>query len=225
MKFTDAHIHIQGVGNSNAELMFCNVSKPSEWSALEELIRKNHNIIPFFGTHPWYSDEYNGSEELYRILENYPSANIGEIGLDAVRSGENSEKIFTEQLDIAEKMKRIACIHNVRSTDSVLSELKKRDVKSILHSYGSPANMTPAFVKCDCYFSISPRLFGKPENKVSDILHSIPKDRLLTESDSSGNVTMPMQELLKKMSDVLCIDVDELSEITGQNARNLLRNG
>lgn len=223
MKFTDAHIHVQGIGSSDAELMFCNVSGPSEWSALEELIPKNSKIIPFFGTHPWYSDEYSGSEKLYEILEKYPSANVGEIGLDTVRSGENSAEIFTEQLDIAEEMKRIACIHNVRSTDRILSELKKRDVRTILHSYDGSANMTPSFVKCGCYFSISPRLFRKPENKVSDILHSIPKDRLLTESDSSGEVTMKMQELLMRISDILDIDVGKLSDIAGQNARNLLR--
>ena len=223
MKFTDAHIHVQGIGNSDAELMFCNVSRPSEWNVLEELIRKNSKIIPFFGTHPWYSDEYDGSENLYKILEKYPSANVGEIGLDKIRSGNNSEKIFTEQLDIAERMNRIVCIHNVRSADRILSELKKRDVRSILHSYDGSADMAPAFVKCNCYFSVSPRLFKKPENKVSDILHSIPKDRLLTESDSSGEVTVKMQELLTKISDVLSVDVNELSEITGQNARELLR--
>lgn len=223
MKITDAHIHVQGIGNSDAELMFCNVSRPSEWSVLEKLIQKNRKIIPFFGTHPWYSDEYDGSENLYRILEKYPSANVGEIGLDKIRSGNNSEKIFTEQLDIAERMNRIVCIHNVRSADRILSELKKRDVRSILHSYDSPADMTPAFVKCNCYFSVSPRLFKKPENKVSDILHSIPKDRLLTESDSSGEVTMTIQELLMRISNVLSIDIDELSEITGQNAHELLR--
>ncbi len=225
MKFTDAHIHVQGVGCGNADLMFCNVSKPSEWSVLEKLIRKNEKIIPFFGTHPWYSEEYDGKERLCAILEKYPSANVGEIGLDAVRSGNNAKEVFTEQLDTAERTGRIVCIHNVRSTDCILSELRKRNVRTILHSYDGPANMTPAFVKCGCYFSVSPRLFGKPENKVSCILRSIPKDRLLTESDGSGDVTMPVQELLKRMSDVLCIDIDELSETTGQNARDLLRDG
>ena len=185
-------------------------------------MQSDKRVVPFFGTHPWYSDEYDGEGVLVKILEKYPEANVGEIGLDGTRSGHDALKIFKEQLDVASRVNRIASIHMVRSTDDVLSALKGHDIRTIIHSYDAPAGFVNAFVQRGCCLSISPRLFKKPIEKVRDIINSIPKDRLLLESDHYDGV-MDMHEHICKVASVLEMNVFELSDIVSKNARDILK--
>lgn len=227
--FADAHLHIADDGSGTgyrdiceATLLFCNATRPSDWNILGGSMQSDDRIVPFFGTHPWYCDEYDGKEALIAILEKYPEANVGEIGLDGIRSGREASKIFIEQLNIASEMDRVANIHMVRSTDDVLAALRGCDVRSIIHSYDAPAGFVDAFVRRGCYLSISPRLFRKPDEKVNDIIRAIPRDRLLLESDYGGG-EMDMHEHISKVASVIGMDIDELSELTYRNACDVLR--
>ncbi len=227
--FADAHLHIakEGFGTgyrdiSDAGLLFCNATGPSGWNDLISLSQSDERVIPFFGTHPWYSNEYNGKDALIDILERYPKANVGEIGLDGIRSGHDAHRIFTEQLHIASEMDRVANIHMVRSTDDVLAALKGCDARSIIHSYDASAGLVNAFVRRDCYLSISPRLFRKPGEKVNDILRAVPRDRLLLESDHEGG-EMDMHGHISKVASAIGIDADELADMTYMNACDVLK--
>ena len=227
--FADAHLHIadDGLGTGykdicEAGLLFCNATRPSDWNILERSMQSDDRIVPFFGTHPWYCDEYDGEEALINILERYPEANVGEIGLDGIRSGCEAFEIFTEQLHIASEVDRVANIHMVRSTDDVLAALRGCDVRSIIHSFDVSAGFLEAFVRRGCYLSISPRLFRKPDEKVNDIIRAIPKDRLLLESDHEGG-EMDMHEHISKVASVIGMDADELSDLTYRNACDVLR--
>ena len=227
--FADAHLHIAKAGFgtgyrdiSDAGLLFCNATGPSDRDILERLMLSDDRVIAFFGTHPWFSDEYDGDDALIDILERHPEAHVGEIGLDRIRSGHDPQRVFEEQLRIASEMDRVANIHMVRSTDDVLAALRRCDVRSIIHSYDAPAGLVNAFIERGCYLSISPRLFKRSEGKVSDILRAIPKDRLLLESDHEGG-DMDMHGHISKVASVIGMDTDELSEMTYRNACDVLK--
>lgn len=227
--FADAHLHIAKTGFgtgyrdiSDAGLLFCNATEQSGWDELISLAQSDGRIVPFFGTHPWYCDGYSGKDALIDILERHPEANVGEIGLDGIRSGHDSSKIFLEQLHIASEMDRIANIHMVRSTNDVLTALRRCDVRSIIHSYDAPAGFVDAFIERGCYLSISPRLFNRSEGKVNDILRAIPRDRLLLESDHEGG-DMDMHGHISKVASVIGMDTDELTEMTYRNACDVLK--
>ena len=229
--FADSHLHMTDPEFSNgykdihlAELLFSNTSTPGEFTALRDIASKDGRVVPFYGTHPWFLDRYD-PVSLKSILDSDSGANVGEIGLDS-KHGNVSEQmpVFIEQLDIAQEYDRIVSIHMVGTEEHVLRELRKRKMRCILHSYSSPEGYTEPFVRCGCFFSISPRLFSRPAEKVSRILRSIPIDRILMETDHpSGKKDVSIHDLAEWIGQPIGIEANEVMELTLRNAHRILR--
>ena len=226
---TDAHLHLTDPDMdrysdevAGCELLFSNTSSPKEFDALRSLASEDDRIIPFYGTHPWFLKEYD-AQALESVLISDARANVGEIGLDT-KHGDIEEQmpVFIEQLDLAQGYDRIVSIHMVGSEEHVLRELRRKRVRSILHSYSSPPGYTEAFSRCGCFFSISPRLMNRPADKIRSILASIPSDRLLIESDSPNGNSMGLQQLAESIAGYMGTTCDKIIDITTDNARRLL---
>ncbi len=219
--FVDAHLHMtdSGFGDdiTDAKLLFSNTAKPSEYEKLMKLAKEDERIVPFFGTHPWYADEYD-EETLEEIIKNNPKTNVGEIGLDSKKGDIGIQlPVFLSQIDIASKFERIASIHMVGCENYILDALKKHKTKVILHSFSGPVSYVKPFTQCGCYFSISPRIFNKSSEKVKSIIQSIPIERLLLETDAPNN-DIQMSELAEKVGKIIDISSEKLLEIVLNNA-------
>ncbi len=229
--FVDAHLHMtdpefdDGYDDmSDSELLFSNCARPSEYYRLKALSDCDRRVIPFYGTHPWYASEYD-EDTLEDMLKNDNSANVGEIGLDKFKGTfEDQLPVFQSQLGLTSKYDRIASIHMVGHEDVVLSLLRKISVRSILHSFSGPVSYIKAFTECGCYFSISPRIFSKPPDKVRKILTAIPKDRLLLETDapSNHNNCVMMSDHAGDVGNAIGMTSEELIKLTSSNANKLL---
>ena len=164
------------------------------------------------------------------LLTKYPEANIGEIGLDSMKgpSMVDQARCFEEQLSLAAEMGRAATIHNVRCENWVLAAIRRnrKGCKSIiLHSFTGPENYIQPFSKLDCYFSVSPRLLLKREEIVRNVLTSIPRDRLLIETDALdiANGFENMGKYIKTLADILEIRPSDLARVTLSNAKRAFR--
>lgn len=227
-RITDAHIHLANTDSEHRDyidscsMMFSCSARPDEWRTQIDIAEKDDSVIPFYGTHPWYCSEHD-NRLLEEILNEHPDSCIGEIGLDYLKDHKELQKMtFELQLELAEHYERPITIHMVRSEMDVLNALRVYKLKGIiLHSFDSASYVKP-FTELDCFFSISPRILRKGDKRIDMLLNSIPEDRLLIESDypdCNGSMT----DLIAKMSSVLSIDEDELLNITGTNARNVLQ--
>lgn len=230
--FADAHLHMtdpefdDGYDDmSDSALLFSCTSSEREWDRLSAISASDGRVVPFYGTHPWEIGSYRGKEVLAHFISTHPGANVGEIGLDT-KHGELKDQMipFREQLEVASEYERIAAIHIVGAENEVLSELRSVKVRSILHSYSCPPTYTPAFVKCGCYFSVSPRIFSRSSDKVVSILRSIPLDRILLETDapSGHNNCIMMSEHAQDVGNALGMDAENVIEIALNNAKGLL---
>jgi len=225
----DAHLHgIEEVpGNysdygSLSRMVSC-VAKPDEWDA--QMALDDQRIIKSYGVHPWYTDQWNieTRSRLYHILEEDPTAQVGEIGLDSKRGSILEQTlVMIQQLDMAEYFGRVATIHDVGCEKMVLDAINGRKIRCILHSYGSDSYVKP-YSEMECYFSISPRILSRSDIRVKRLLDAIPRDRLLLETDSPicGKDFAGMAEFAGRLGSIIGRSGEELMLDAEDNLRRL----
>ena len=172
--------------------MIVNGSSEEDWPAVAQLSQAHSWVRPAFGLHPWYVKERSRewSASLKQHLQAHPNAVVGEIGLDRWIEHPDIEaqlECFRTQLALAVELDRPATIHCLRAFGLLEETLRQCPLPHrgfLLHSYGGPAEMIPAFVKLGAYFSLSP-YFGHPRKAAQlATFKSVPLDRLLTETDA-----------------------------------------
>ncbi len=168
-------------------------SSAEDWEAVVRLARRHGWVLPSFGVHPWYVKEQppDWQERLVTLLDAFPHAGVGEIGLD--RWIENADvelqqRFFSTQLKIAAGRNRPVSIHCLRAFGLLEEALRGpvcRPRGFLLHSYGGPAEMVPAFVKLGGFFSISPYFFHERKaRQLETFRRVVPLERLLIETDA-----------------------------------------
>jgi TatD DNase family protein len=201
----DAHNHLQDerLDPFRAEILAAlphiglvaavvNGSCEEDWPQVAELTRRHAWLRPAFGLHPWYVKERTPSwlVTLRELLMAHPRAVVGEIGLD--RWIENPDigaqlDCFRQQVALAHEFERPATLHCLRAWGLLEETLRSMPLLPrgfLLHSYGGPVEMVPAFIKLGAYFSISP-YFAHPRKAAQlDTFRHIPLHRLLTETDA-----------------------------------------
>lgn len=204
MRFIDAHNHLQDsrydamrpslmeqCNKSGVLYSAVNGASPDDWPLVANLAKNYSWVIPNFGVHPWYINNLapDWQEQLVNLLDSFPSG-VGETGIDGWRKEFDSnlqEQIFITQLEIAEERNIPISIHGLRRWGRLLEILKSSKLPScgfMLHSYGGPAQMIPAFARLGGYFSF-PGFFLKPGREMKlDTFRHVPHDRLLIETDA-----------------------------------------
>jgi TatD DNase family protein len=204
MRYIDAHNHAhdERFGNSSEELLkvcetlgvsvsIVNGACPEDWEAVRRLAEKSPIVLPCFGVHPWYIDNLpnNWFDTLVSFLDSTPSC-IGEVGIDGWRKEFNpdlQEDIFIRQLILASERHLPISIHGLRRWGRLLEILQRFPRPKcgfLLHSYGGPVEMIPAFTKLGGYFSC-PGFFLKPGREMKlKVFEAVPFDRLLLETDA-----------------------------------------
>lgn len=167
-------------------------SGESDWASVADLAKLHSWVVPSFGVHPWYVKHQSDSwrDTLLEYLHAFPSAGVGEIGLD--RWIENpdvllQESMFRDQLEIAVGLNRAASIHCLRAfglLDEVLRSTALPARGFLLHSYGGPAEMIPGFLRLGAYFSVSPYFLHERKARQWEAFRHVPLDRLLIETDA-----------------------------------------
>jgi len=172
--------------------MIVNGSSEEDWAQVAKLARDHAWIRPAFGLHPWYVKERgpNWLATLRDLIATHPNAVVGEMGLDRWIENPGIDAqiaCFRAQLALAVEFDRPATIHCLRAFGLLEEILRSAALPRrgfLLHSYGGPAEMIPAFVKLGAYFSLSP-YFGHPRKAAQfAVFRSVPLDRLLAETDA-----------------------------------------
>lgn len=202
MNFYDAHNHLQAecFGGLQAERlaeclevrrMVVNGCCEADWSAVAGLAEAHSQVLPSFGYHPWFVHERTADweTELNRMLDAHPVA-VGEIGLDRWKKGleyEGQESVFLTQLRIAAERNLAASIHCLKAWGRLLELLQEGPVPArgfLLHSYGGPEEMVPAFTRLGAYFSFPGYFLRNAKGRHREAFKNVPADRLLMETDA-----------------------------------------
>jgi TatD DNase family protein len=215
MNFYDAHNHLQDdrFGGRQGELlaacekagvrrMVVNGACESDWPQVLALARASKIVVPSFGYHPWYLDERTADwlSNLERFLDEVPSA-VGEIGLDRWKPDlayDGQEEVFLAQLGIAARRNLPVSIHCLQAWGRML-ELLQQNARPqrgfVLHSFGGPMEMIPAFAKLGAYFSFPGYFLQERKLKQRETFKHVPPDRLLIETDAPDQ-QLPPEKIL-----------------------------
>lgn len=228
--YSDAHIHLHEVKGGYPEgedvgLMFSCTADPYEWDKLKGIDRDD--VKRFYGVHPWKYDNWSEKTRhaLSDVLREEPSAGVGEIGLDNTRGILSRQiPVFCEQLDLATDFGRTVTVHMVGTEKETIDCLKAHAKRApvVIHAFKSESYMKP-LAALNCYFSINPRLLARKPESVRRIVGSIPRDRLLLESDAPHYPTSftGMAGFVSELAAILDIDPDELAGIAYDNLRSI----
>jgi TatD DNase family protein len=204
MKFYDAHNHLQDdrfAGRQSQLLAACekagvakmvvNGACESDWPDVLALARENKMVLPSFGYHPWHLAERTPDwrKNLAQFLDAVPSA-VGEMGLDRWKPDlpyAGQEEVFLAQLDLAAARDLPVSLHCLQAWGRLHELLRDHPRPArgfVLHSFGGPAEMIPAFAKLGAYFSFPGYFLHARKVRQRETFKQLPPDRLLIETDA-----------------------------------------
>ena len=207
-----------------------------------ELCKKYKFMYPICGISP--NDIPQTEDELWKdlaeieqiIKTNNLTVAVGEIGLDYYWNKENKELqklAFIEQIKMANKLRLPIVIHTREAVMDTIEILKQNEVikKGIFHCCPLNRELVKEALKLGFYISFAGPVTFKNSKNADEIINLVPNDRMLIETDSPylspeplrGRRNDPRNVKLtaKKIADVKGISLEEVAELTYENARRI----
>lgn len=208
-----------------------------------ELSKKYDFIYSTCGISP--NDIPQNEEELWKELgkinklakENNKVVAIGEIGLDYHWNTENKElqkKAFIEQIIIANELNLPIQIHTRDAVMDTLEILKQNNVnkKGIFHCCPLNRELVKEGLKLGFYISFAGPVTFKNSKNANEIIEMVPNEKMLIETDSpylspeplrgKRNDPRNVKYIAKKIAEVKNITIEEVADITYENAMKIL---
>lgn len=242
-KFIDTHCHIFKEyyddipflmldSNNNFKLLINNAVDIESTKEVLSLSNNYHNMYCALGIHPEYADNYSNTDIEYIIsnLKNSKVVAIGEIGLDYHYDGYNKIKqieLFNRQLKIAEDENLPVIIHSRDATLDTINELKKYNVKGVIHSFSGSYETAREYIKMGFLLGINGVVTFK-NAKLIDVIKKIGIDYCVLETDSPYLSPVPfrgkpnnpnnIEFIIKFLAENLDLTEDYIIDKTNANA-------
>jgi TatD DNase family protein len=188
--------------------------------------------------HPWFTAHLpkNWALRLEELLQSFPGAAIGEIGLDHTltpRTDDEQEGVFLEQLALAAQYQRPVSVHCRKAFGRLVAMLKNcGGVKygGAMHAYSGSAELITELQSLGFYISFSGNVTNVQNKKVHRCLHVVQSDRLLIETDSpdmpAWQTPLPNRPahcaiICSSLAQILDISPEEVAARTTDNAFDL----
>ena len=175
----------------------------------------------------------NELKELERIANNKKIVAIGEIGLDYYWNKGNKElqkKIFTDQIELANKLNLPIVIHTRDAYVDTIDVLKDKMPikKGIFHCCPQNRELIKEALELGFYISFAGPITFKNSKNAEDVSKIVPLDRLLIETDSpylspepqrgKRNNSSNIKYIAKKIAEFKGIAVKDVANATYENA-------
>lgn len=175
-------------------------------------------------------------ESFAKIYETKECAAIGEIGLDYYWDKDNwdrQKKIFEDQVVLAEKLDKPVIIHSRDAIEDTYEILSRHQVKGVMHCYSDNAEMAKKFLKLGFYISIAGPVTWKKPGDTIEVIHEVPLDRLLIETDCPYLTPAPKRGMRnepsfvvytgRKIAEELQVNEEEFKKQLNENYLRLFR--
>lgn len=194
----DTHCHFDMMGNpekfiaeqeniGNTIIGMTNL--PSHFMLGRPYVQIYKHIRLALGFHPLYASNHRKEVPIF-IEQSRFTSYIGEIGLDSSKEGKDT---INDQVELLKALfssidtsKKICSVHSRGAEKELLTILKEYDIKNVIfHWYSGPLKLIDEIIDKGYYFSINESM--TLSIKGQKIIGRIPKNRIVTETDSPYN--------------------------------------
>lgn len=243
-EFVDFHCHLDLYPSLKNAITQCDVRRtatlavtttPKAFPHNQQLVSHSEFVRVALGLHPQLVEERANELDLFERL--LPETRyVGEVGLDAgrrhYRSFDLQKRIFRTILSLcAQAGNKILSVHSVRAAKDVLDLIEEylpaRRGQVVLHWFTGSAADAQRGVELGCFFSVNERMLNSENG--ARILHEIPDNRLLTETDgpfveNAGRPIDPgnVQPTLRKIARLKCVSLEAVQSQVLRNLSTLL---
>ena len=204
---------------------------PRAYHAETSMLRNYPSVYVALGLHPQL---VSGRKQELAIFDRHVASSkfIGEVGLDFSKrfySSKEDQIIVFEHIIQACVCSKTISVHSVFSDKQVLDILEKNRTtehnRCILHWYSGSLKQLDRALEMGCYFSVNEQMLRSANG--AKIIHRIPVERMVLESDApfvgSINTAELLRESLKRTQDgISCIKEVEAKDILAHTSRILL---
>ncbi len=174
---------------------------------------------------------YNLAEENARVCA------IGEIGLDYhydFSPRDEQQDWFIEQIELAKELELPIIVHSreaAQDTMDIIRDYEAERVGGVIHAYSGDLQMAEEYVRMGFYLGIGGMVTFPKVKRLIRVVEGIPLERLLLETDSPYMTPVPNRgqrndsrqivHVAAKIAEIKGIRVEEVYEVTTQNAKRL----
>jgi len=191
----------------------------------EKLASDVSGVAYTYGIHPWFLNENNHKQLIISVKNSVGHPNmiaIGEAGFDKLRgpSPELQQKVFEEQVVLAETHRKPLIIHCVKAWDELLAAQKKLKPKMpwLVHGFRGNVELASQLLSKGMYLSFWFDFILRPES--GELLRHLPADRIFLETDGAE---VDIRTIYDKVATDLNISVDKLKSIVLSNFHEFFR--
>ncbi|MBP5678497.1 MAG: TatD family hydrolase [Bacilli bacterium] len=246
--FIDTHCHLSKEDYDNIDTVLSDnreagiekiiISGCTRESIIESLlfVDQYEDVYTTIGYHPSEAS-FTTEEDLIKLEEQiqHPKVvGIGEIGLDYHYGKEDKDlqqELFRRQLFMADRHHLPVVIHSRDATEDTISILKEfPNVVGVIHCFSGSLETARIYLSMGYYLGIGGVVTFK-NSQLGDVIQAIGLSSILLETDSpylapepyrgSLNSSKYIPFIAKKLSEILSISVEEVSQITLQNTHTL----
>lgn len=212
----------------------------SRFEKAYEWLKGFDNISLACGVHPLdFEEEPYDAERLLRLAQDKKVIAIGEIGLDYYYSAENKteqQRIFANQIDIANQLNKPVIIHTRSAADDTISMLREHQAEKcggVIHCFTETLEFAKKALDLGFYISCSGIITFKNAEAIREAIRYVPVDRLLVETDSPYLAPVPYRgkenqpaytrEVCEYVAALKGVSMEEFAQITTQNFERLFK--
>ena len=211
----------------------------NSFKKIKTIIKKDEMIYGTYGIHPHESenDQINKETIIKEVKNNNKIIGIGETGLDFYYNHANKIRqidSFKAHIEASIQLNKPLIIHSreaEQETFDILNFYKNDNLKILMHCFTGSLAFSKKLLALGAYFSASGIITFKNSIDLQETFKSIPKEKLLIETDSPFLAPMPMRGkknepsfikyTLEKLSMLKETTEDKMSIITTDNFNKL----
>ncbi len=172
-------------------------------------------------------------DKIALMLEHKKAVALGEIGLDYHWEIERElqHRVFDEQLKLSKDLDVPVVIHDREAHGDVMEYLRKYKPKGLMHCFSGSVEMLKEVLKLGMSISLGGTVTFKNARVPVEVADAVPLDRLLLETDAPYLSPVPFRGkrndssniiyTAQKIAEIKGIGVQELLDVTAQNAKEL----
>lgn len=209
------------------------------WEGLVRLCRNDDHLYPALGLHPVYERLHQDAdiEALGNAVAKHRPCAIGEIGLDWVVEGadrKRQQKLFEQQLEIAEDTALPVVLHARKSHEDILRALKHRRLKGgFCHAFNGSRQQAERYLAMGFRLGFGGMLTFARSTHLRRLAQDLPLSAIVLETDAPDmtvashrfqrNSPEYMPEVLASLAELRDEAPAEIARQTTANARSTLR--